>query len=258
MENFLSFIKKIIDLEPIAISDLLTFTTSIILLIITLKSVTNAKRSNEITLEALKTSKEALELQKKEFNEAIKPTLVIDLPYGVIDGHERFDIVERFGPGNAKKVYGDYHFNIENRSNNIAYNVNTYVYLYADNESWKEYKEYFNPGFEVLFQHRNLSHLDSDKSLENSISTYYFKDEVKDFRPQVYILLSYENKVGDIYEEAYVLTDKRYSTTSIINTLNFTQEKISVSELKEKVSKQHTFFKKYFNIVLSNYKDFKS
>lgn len=81
---------------------------------------------------------------------------------------------------------------------------------------------------------------------------------MKDFRPQVYILLSYENKVGDIYEEAYVLTDKRYSTTSIINTLNFTQEKISVSELKEKVSKQHTFFKKYFNIVLSNYKDFKS
>lgn len=49
MEIFLSFIKKIIDLEPIAISDLLTFTTSIILLIITLKSVTNAKRSNEIT-----------------------------------------------------------------------------------------------------------------------------------------------------------------------------------------------------------------
>lgn len=160
-EKVVNFGEKVVAYEPVLISDLLAFTSSIILLIITWKSVSNAKKSNEITLDSLKISEETLRLQKQQFNENIKPVLVMYFPEVMTEKKSHFN--ENCVSENVSMLFGDYRFKVKNTSENIAYNVRTYVYLYAENEKWIEHKNNGHKDLPLIFTTNGSFHLNSNE-----------------------------------------------------------------------------------------------
>lgn len=273
MENIALFFGKYIDLEPIPISDLLTFASSIVLLIITWKSVVNASKSNEITSASLKVSEktlnaqentlklqentlklqeDTLKLQAEQFYEDIKPIFIMDFPYVITEGVRNFEFYQNLFPPNTKRLNGDYTYIFRNVSNNIAYNVKVNLYLYADEESWMEYKGSFNRRLPLLSRSRSAYHLNTDEEIENTIPNHYFKKEMQKHYSDIYILISYKNKIGDIYEEGYLLT-KTGQGNENIHGLSFNQHKIDISELKQKLLSQKSFLEKEFEDDLFYY-----
>ncbi|WP_102336575.1 hypothetical protein [Salimicrobium jeotgali] len=250
--NFL-LIQKIISFEPVSTAELLTFISSIILLIITWKSVSNAKKSNKITLKSLEISKETLELQKQQFNENIKPILVTHFPSVIIDELSYYKA--KSIPDSVSKLLGDYRFHIKNTSKNIAYNVNIYTYLYLENKSWIKYNEenYQYNTLPPISTNNSTFHLNSDEKLKNTIPYHYFKGAIQNFNPDIYILISYENKVGITYEEGYKLKKIGKVFGQSYTTKTFEPMNTDVPKLKKNILKQKNFLEKHLKKDLSYY-----
>ncbi|QQD84554.1 hypothetical protein [Jeotgalicoccus sp. ATCC 8456] len=251
MHNKQSFIEKIVTYEPVLISDLLAFISSIILLIITWKSVSNAKKSNEITLDSLKISEETLKLQKQQFNENIKPVLVMYFPDVMTEEKSHFN--ESWVAENVSMLFGDYRFSIKNTSKNIAYNVRVYLYLYAENETWMKHKDNGYKDLGLIFTTNGSYHLDSNEKLKNTIPYHYFKGKMKNFYTDIYIIVSYENKIGDVYEEGYVLRQMGHVYGESHVTVSFEPKSMEVVKLKETVLNQKEFLEKHFEKDLFYY-----
>lgn len=244
MVNILFYIEKLIDFEPVKISELLTFISSIILLFITWRSVSNAKKSNEITEEALK-------LQKQQFSENIKPILVMKFPEVIVEKKKFFD--EKNVPEGVSEIFGDYRFKVENKSKNISYNVRAYVYLYSENEKWIKYKEDgFSESF-IAFTSNGVDHLDNGEKLTNTIPYRYFKGRTKELYSDIYVLLSYEDKVGTHYEDGYKLRQKGLFYGESYELATFEPIRVDVEELKETVLSQKIFLEKLFDKNLGYY-----
>lgn len=258
MDNKLSFVEKVADFggkvvayEPVLISDLLAFISSIILLIITWKSVSNAKKSNEITLDSLKISEETLRLQRQQFNENIKPVLVMYFPEVMTEKKSLFN--ENWVSENVSMLFGDYRFKVKNTSENIAYNVRTYVYLYAENEKWIEHKNNGHKDIPLIFTTNGSFHLDSNEKIKNTIPYHYFNNDMENFYNEIYILVYYENKIGDVYQEGYVLRQSRSVFGKSHITINFESRSMDIVKLKEIVLNQKEFLKEHFENELSYY-----
>lgn len=250
-EEISSFISSLVSLEPVTFGELLSFSASFILLIITWKSVSNAKKSNEITLESLKISRQTLDLQKQQFDESIKPVLVMYFPTVITDQKAQFN--EKWVPENVSMLFGDYRFDVKNTSENIAYNVRVFVYLYSSNEKWMQHKDSGNKNLGVLFNPASSYHLDGNEKLKSSISYYYFKGRMEEFYTDIYILISYENKIGDVYEEGYVLRKNGGTYGNSHSTVTFEPRNMDVAKLKETVINQKKYLEEHFEEDLSYY-----
>lgn len=251
VEIIVNFGEKIVAFEPVLISDLLTFISSIILLIITWKSVSNAKKSNEITLDSLKISEETLRLQKQQFNENIKPVLVMYFPEIMTEKKSHFN--ENWVSENVSMLFGDYRFRVKNTSENIAYNVRTYIYLYAENEKWIEHKNNGHKDLPLIFTTNGSFHLDSNEKIKNTIPYHYFDKDMENFYNEIYILVYYENKIGDVYQEGYVLRQSGSVHGKSHVTISFEPRSTDIVKLKEIVLNQKEFLKEHFESDLFYY-----
>lgn len=117
IEPILEILKYFIKFEPISFGELLTFLSSIILLVITWKSVSNAKEANLIT-------KQSQQLQSEQFKLSIKPELIFDIPpIKYSDRENNKSIVNSL-------INPDHIYYIKNLSNNICYNISATTFIY--------------------------------------------------------------------------------------------------------------------------------
>src|SRR5690625_776265 len=116
---FISFI----DFKSIPIGELLTFFSSVILLIITWKSVSSAKKANI-------TTQKSLEIQEQQFYSSIKPNFIFNIPNSNSINFEEIKPYLGFDKSN-KEVNS---FSIENPKENIANNIKVNTYTYIDRD----------------------------------------------------------------------------------------------------------------------------
>ena len=199
----------------------------------------------------MKISEETLKLQRQQFNENIKPGLVMRFPEVIVEKKDFFD--EKNVPQGVSEIFGDYRFKVENKSKNIAYNVRAYVYLYSENEKWIKYKEDgFSESF-LAFTSNRIDHLDSGEKLTNTISYPYFKGHMKEFYSDIYVLVSYEDKIGAHYEDGYKLRQKGLIYGESYEIVTFEPIGVDVEKLKETVLSQKMFLEKLFDKNLDYY-----
>lgn len=205
IDSFTNFLNNFIIIKPVTIGELLTFLSSLILLIITWRSVTNAKQANEIT-------KKALNLQSEQFELSIKPDLTFDIPPIKYTEYE-----------NNKKLINvlikpDHIYYIKNLSKNIAYDVSITTYIYLPNSEWDKYYLFLKQEFDKdkarpnLVTHNTIYSLDDTGSLKATIPHYYLKFNIISYdgtidNPILYIRLTYKVKTGKIYEDYFELRE---------------------------------------------------
>lgn len=197
IETILHFIK----IEPISLGELLTFLSSIILLVITWKSVSNAKKANAIT-------KQSQQLQSHQFKLSIKPDLIFDIP----------PIKYNQSENNKSKVNSlikpDHNYYIKNLSSNICYNIGVRTFIYLPDEGWNKYYSFLNREFGLekvrpnIVSYSETHALHNTNSIECAIPSYYFNLNIIAYdgtinSPQVYVFLKFQDKTNNVYEDCF-------------------------------------------------------
>lgn len=203
IDNALELLNYIIKIEPISIGELLTSVSSIILLVITWKSVSNAKEANAIT-------KQTQQLQSEQFKLSIKPDLIFELP----------PIKYTQKENNKLKVNSlikpDHNYYIKNLSNNICYNISVTTFIYLPNEGWNKFYSFLNNELGREKARPNIVSfgktysLHTTNNLECTIPFYFFNlkiigDDGTINSPQLYAVLKYEDKTNNVYEDCFEL-----------------------------------------------------
>jgi len=207
---------EIISMESVSIGELMTFTSSIILLIITWKSVTNAKKANENAkkanenaLNANLITEQSQRLQRDQFHLSIKPDLIFKInPIKYTDEqNDKHKINEILSP--------DHSFVIENVSSNICYDVSTTTVVYLPNEGWDKYFAFTDgrnrprhrPNTAI---HKQLHSLHNENELNCHIPFAFLLLNIVSYdgtipSPQIYTFLKYRDKTKKGYEECFEL-----------------------------------------------------
>lgn len=215
-------------MEPVSIGELMTFTSSIILLIITWKSVTNAKKANENAKQANKNAAIANEnalnanliteqsqhLQRDQFHLSIKPDLIFKLnPIKYTDEqNDKHKINELLRPDDA--------FKIENVSSNICYDISATTVVYLPNEGWDKYFAFTDEKYKPRHRpntaiHKQLHSLHNGNELNCHIPFAFLLLNIVSYdgtipSPRIYTFLKYSDKTKKVYEECFRL-DKVHS-----------------------------------------------
>lgn len=135
--SFSIFFFKIIKFQPITLGELLTFISSIILLIITWKSVSNAKDANKLTESSMKIAQDSLDLQINQFNYNISSDLIF-----YIDKVKFVPFKFDYENDMSERFYENHLFKIENASTNICYNISVKTCVYMEDKCWEDYYDY--------------------------------------------------------------------------------------------------------------------
>lgn len=203
IESISELLNCFIKFEPISLGELLTFLSSIILLVITWKSVSNAKEANLIT-------KQSQQLQSEQFKLSIKPELIFDIPPIKYNDREN----------NKLKVNSlikpDHIYYIKNLSNNTCYNIRATTFIYLPDDSWNKYYSFLNNGLGKeksrpnIVSYRETHALHTTNKLECTIPFYFLNFEVIAYdgtinSPRLYVFLKYEDKSNNTYEECFEL-----------------------------------------------------
>ncbi|ASN06342.1 hypothetical protein [Virgibacillus necropolis] len=196
MNNFIT-------IEPVSLGELLTILSSIILLVITWKSVSNAKKANAIT-------KQSQQLQSEQFKLSIKPDLIFDIPsikYTQIDNNKsKVNII----------INPDHTYYIKNLSNNICYNISVTTFIYLPDDGWNKYYSFLNNEFGKekarpnIVSYSKTYALHTTNNLECTIPFYYLVLNIIAYdgtinSPELYVFLQYEDKTNKIYEDCFQL-----------------------------------------------------
>ena len=195
--------EKLITFNSISIGELLTFISSIILLIITWKSVSNAKNANKITEQSLK-------LQSDQFNFSMKPDLTFEIPpiKYTEDDNNKLKI--------GRVIYPDHEFYVKNLSANICYNISVTTLIYMPDEGWEKYYSFLKNEFDKdknipnIDSHNAIHSLHTDNGLKCTIPFYYLILNIIAYdgtitSPDLYVLIKYEDKTKNVYEEWFEL-----------------------------------------------------
>lgn len=251
---------EIISMEPVSIGELMTFTSSIILLIITWKSVTNAKRANEnakqANVNAAKANENALNanliteqsqrLQRDQFHVSIKPDLIFKInPIKYNDEqNDKHKINELLG--------GDHSFEIKNISSNICYDVSTTTVVYLPNEGWDKYFAFTDGRNRPRHRpttaiHEQMHSLNNETKLNCHIPFTFLLLNIVSYdgtipSPEVYTFLKYKDKTKKVYEECFKLNTMG-SVIGRRNKLNdieihFRAAQVDFEAIKRKVYEQ--------------------
>lgn len=233
---------KFILFEPILIGELLTVISTFILLIITWRSVSNAKIANQIT-------KESMEIQKEQFKYSIKPNLIFEIPPIEYTENENNKM-------NTKDlIFPDHIFHIRNITTNICYNINVTTFVYLPDVGWDSYYKFIQ---EVLggkkrrpnIVTRNDTHsLYNDNIITGSIPFYFTNLNITSYdgtipSPVLYVFLTYEDSISNIYNECFKL-QQTHSVQGKFNEpdeikLIFKPQKTSWSLARDKLYEQKT------------------
>ena len=195
--------EKLITFNSISIGELLTFISSIILLIITWKSVSNAKNANKIT-------EQSLALQSDQFNFSIKPDLIFEIPpiKYTEDDNNKLNI--------GRVIYPDHVFHVKNVSPNICYNVSVTTLIYMPDEGWEKYYSFLKNEFDKnknipnIGSHNDIYSLNDKQGIECTIPFYYLILNIIAYdgtipSPDLYVFIKYEDKTKNVYEEWFEL-----------------------------------------------------
>lgn len=231
---------RFILIEPISIGEALTFLSSIILLIITWKSVSNAKKANEIT-------EQSLQLQSNQFNLSIKPDLIFEIP--PIKYTEEENNKTRIG----SFIRPDHNFYVKNLSPNICYNISVTTLIYMPDKGWDKYYSFLNNEFNKeksrpnIISHNTIHSLHSTNELKCTIPFYYLILNIIAYdgtitSPDLYVFIKYEDKTRNSYEECFELKNigRRIGKVNQPDELeiDFIPIQIDKVETKKKVYKQ--------------------
>nr|WP_015085271.1 hypothetical protein [Planococcus citreus]AFX82607.1 hypothetical protein [Planococcus citreus] len=198
-------------MEPVSIGELLTFTSSIILLIITWKSVSNAKKANENAHKANIITEQSQDLQREQFHLGIKPDLIFKISpiKYTSEQNDKHRINEILNP--------DHPFEIENISSNTCYEVSTTTVVYLPNGGWdkflafraEKYKPRYRPNTAI---HQRLHALHSENKLDCHIPFAFLILNIVSYdgtipQPQIFTFLKYRDKTNKLYEECFRLDE---------------------------------------------------
>lgn len=203
IEPILELLNYLIKFEPISLGELLTILSSIILLVITWKSVSNAKKANIIT-------EQSQQLQSEQFKLSIKPELIFDIP------PIKYNEIENKKSKVNSLIKPDHTYYIKNLSNNICYNISVTTFIYLPDEGWNKYYSFLHNEFGKEKARPNIvsyweTHaLHTTNKLECTIPFYFLNFNVIAYdgtinSPELYVFLKYEDKTNNIYEECFEL-----------------------------------------------------
>lgn len=206
LDNVIQFLNIFINFEPISIGELLTFLSTLILLLITWKSVVNVKIANEIT-------KNSQKLQSDQFELSIKPDLTFNIPpieYTEKENNKR-EIRSLIKP--------DHIFQVRNLSDNVAYDLSITTFIYLTNEGWDSYYLFLEKEFGAnkarpnIVSHNEVYSLDNQNHLKTTIPHYYLKFNILAYdgtidHPSIYVFLKYKGKTNQSYEECFELKQR--------------------------------------------------
>lgn len=203
-------------MEPVSIGELLTFTSSIILLIITWRSVTNAKKANENAAKANENAlnanlitEQSQRLQRDQFHLSVKPDLIFKInPIKYTEEqNDKHKVNELLRP--------DHSFKIENLSSNICYDVSTTTVVYLSNEGWDKYFAFTDEKYKSRHRlntsnHEQLHSLHNENKLNCHIPFAFLLLDIVSYdgtipSPQIYTFLKYSDKTKRVYEECFEL-----------------------------------------------------
>ena|SRR5690625_2548699 len=227
-------------LEPISIGELLTVISSIILLLITWKSVSNAKKANEIT-------EQSLQLQSNQFNYSIKPELTFEIPPIKYTEEENDKTKIR------SLFYPDHIFQVRNLSSNTCYNISVTTLIYMQDKNWDKYYSFLCNEFNKeksrpnIISYNDIYSLHTTNKLECTIPFYYLTLDIIAYdgtinSPDLFVFIKYEDKIKNPYEECFELK----STGSTIGRFNgpdemeikFRPVQVDSVKIKDKLYKQ--------------------
>lgn len=238
----LEIISQVLTMEPISIGELLTFTSSIILLIITWKSVSNAKKANENAAKANDITEQSQLLQRDQFHLSIKPELIFKIqPIKYTEEeNDKYKTSQLFNP--------DHSFQIENVSSNICYDITATTFVYMSVEGWDKYYAFLNkkhsPNTAIS---EDLHSLYSENELNCRIPFAFTALNIISYdgtipSPEIYTFLKYQDKTKNFYEECF-----RFNTVhSVLGRRNkpddieihFRATQVDLDTTKQKVYEQ--------------------
>lgn len=231
---------RFVVIEPISVGELLTVISSIILLIITWKSVSNAKKANEIT-------EKSLQLQSNQFIYSIKPELTFDIP------PIKYTEEENDKTKINRLIYPDHNFQVRNLSSNTCYNINVTTLIYMPNESWDKYYFFLSNEFDKsksrpnIISNNDIYSLHSTNKLECTIPFYYLILDIIAYDgtiipPNLFVFIKYEDKIKNFYEDCFELksigsTKGRFKGSDKLE-IKFKPVRVDSVKIKEKLYKQ--------------------
>lgn len=249
---------NLIKFEPVTIGEIFPFFTSIILLIITWRSLSNAKKGNEITKNSMQLAKQALDLQNKQFIYSLKPDIIFNIPSKIIN-QSAYDI------DNIKDFEAIFQkFFIRNSSPNICYDISVKAFVYMDNTNWDKYYEITHNNLKntnhilslsALVSSDILHSLDNTRNFELTIPPFYHYLHTKpfDFFPCLYIKINYKDKVGNFYEEHFTFDRVMETIEESVYVIDFEPRIISAKKVKKDLFNQEKFLNNKYGSSGFNY-----
>ncbi|ADC52368.1 hypothetical protein BpOF4_21864 (plasmid) [Alkalihalophilus pseudofirmus OF4] len=233
---------NIVKMEPITIGELLTFLSSIILLLITWKSVSNAKKANENAAKANHITEQSQLLQRDQFHLSIKPDLIFSIP-PIKYTEEENDKDKVF-----QLIWPDHSYAIENVSSNICYNITVTTIVYMPNDGWEKYYAFPSRKHRPnTVNSESLHSLYTVNQLDCSIPFVFSTLNIISYdgtvpQPEIYTFIRYEDKTQKVYEECFNLKSRgkvfgRRNKPDDIE-IHFDAKKVDLERTKKKVDEQ--------------------